>query len=102
MGSKIRFFRKWAYVAEFLNGPSYDSSYVYNPYTVKIEPSAILTGRAFNPDPKTRPETDPKKPGSGRNRSDQITLSGLVTEDPRVLDPTRPKSETRWISELTM
>ena len=43
---------------------------------------------------------DPKKLGSGRNRPDQTTLSDLVAEDPRILDPTRPKLETRWVPEL--
>ena len=45
--------------------------------------------------PKTRPKTDLKNSDSIRNRPDPFTLLGSVVKDLRVLDPTRPESETR-------
>ena len=52
---------------------------------------------AFYSDPKIRTKTDPKNSGPGSNRTDVFTLFGFVVEDPQVLDPTQPESETRWV-----
>ena len=69
---------------------------------IDIDPAHLSLGLGILPGPEDPTRNQPEKPGSGMNRPDQITLSGLVAEEARVLDPTRPKPEIRWVPKLIM